>query len=131
MNLLELNVKTCTNCNESKEIRSFGKHSRNRDGLNTECKSCNSTRVLLWQKQNKDKANKKAAKWVDSNKEKRKEISKRDNDKRKTEKIKTRLLKTYGITFEQNNLMLTEQEGKCKICNKEEIGTDKRSGKKT
>lgn len=121
-------MKKCSKCNLLKSEEEFGKHRRNRDGLNTECKQCNKERATLWQKNNKEKINKKCREWNMANPEKRKEISKRDNDKRKRKKKNSYLLKTYGITIEQYDQLFDEQDGICKICSKPESNLDKRTG---
>ena len=33
-------MKTCTKCKETKPVDRYGKYSRTRDGLDTQCKDC-------------------------------------------------------------------------------------------
>ena len=39
------------------------------------------------------------------------------------------LVKRYGITFEQYELMLAEQEGKCAVCNSEDVNNSRSHGR--
>lgn len=73
------------------------------------CDYCKRKRVILWQKQNKEKVNVKNRNWSKNNYE-----QKFNNSKN------SKLLKNYGIDLIEYNKMLKQQNNKCKICNKEE-----------
>ena len=51
-----MKTKICTKCKKEKSIIEFYKYKRNRDGLNCWCKNCANESVLLWKKNNPEKA---------------------------------------------------------------------------
>lgn len=73
------------------------------------CDRCTKERSSLWQKENRERANERNRKWALNNYE-----QKYNNSKN------SKLIKEYGITLEEFNKMLEDQDHKCKICNKEE-----------
>ena len=92
-NDLDYTVKTCVQCQEEKHVTEFrliGKY------LASWCKSCASEYRKEWRKQPEVKA---------------KEYE--DNRRR-------HLLKTYGITLEQYNELLSKQGHRCALCDKHE-----------
>ena len=101
-------MKTCTLCKESKELSEFYKRTVSPDGVDCRCKPCrlwssNSTRdkaknlakALQWQRENKDRANKKSADWRAKNRDRRNEIARawaaRNPDKRRDAVVRRRL----------------------------------------
>ena len=83
-------MKTCSKCKEEKANSNFHISSKEKDGLQKQCKSCQSKRKKEWYKENKEKAL-------------------NDNYKYK-----------YGISLEEYSEKLREQNHKCKICKKDE-----------
>jgi len=65
----EIMYKTCSNCKESKDESYFAKHSRRKDGLHNECKSCVSVRDKLRRKLHKEDLQLKAKEYYVKNKE--------------------------------------------------------------
>ena len=63
-------MKTCTKCNETKNIDAFGKDKGKIDGLHRYCKLCNKLSSANWQKANRIKKNTKNRAWQEANKEK-------------------------------------------------------------
>lgn len=88
-------TKVCSKCKSEKEISEFPKKKKYKDGIYCWCKECcrKHDREL---KKNMDPA-------------KKKEYGR-----------KTKLKQNYGITPEQYNKMLIEQNHKCAICGKDE-----------
>lgn len=78
--------KKCTVCKQNKKLSSFGKHIRCKDGIRTQCKECHKTY------QNK-------------------------YSKSRPEKIREQhYRREFGITTEDYNRMLKEQNNQCMIC---------------
>ena len=63
--------KRCTKCGEIKSLDCFSKNSGAKDGKLSYCRICNRTRVLRWQKENKELVNKKIREWSKKNPDKR------------------------------------------------------------
>lgn len=94
-------MKTCSRCDAEKPLSEFyalkpGHGGRVNPGHFSECKACNSARASAWSK------------------------AKRADDPSFYRRSHLRSL--YGITPEQFDSMLTEQNGKCAICGTTEPG---------
>ena len=88
--------KICRLCNKGKPIESYSIRNKQTNSRRTECKSC------LNEKRRKSKSYRK---WADKNKEHLKKYER-----------SYRLKKKYGITLDDYNKMLTDQDNKCAIC---------------
>lgn len=94
-------TKTCTKCLQTKPVLEFGRHRKAKDGLSWICKSCNKLHSKKWASENKDK--------VIAYRRKYRPIA--------VERRKWQLrLTEYGVTQEMFYDMLTDQNGRCKIC---------------
>jgi len=102
--------KICSTCKTEKEITEFGKDKYQKDGYNYSCKLCINTKYNAWARENKDK--------VQANNLKRKPS--RDayyNSEAGTKSYRrSHLKRMYGMTLEEYNIMLENQNGVCKIC---------------
>ena len=87
-----MDTKTCTNCGVNKPMSEYHKSKRYKDGLHYMCKPCNCAKSKEWSRANKARAK------------------------------ATRLLRQFGITPEQYDQMLADQDGKCAICSGAEPG---------
>lgn len=106
-------MKKCTKCKELKSKINFCKRKASKDGLNLWCKTCHVDNNATWQKLNPNKVKK----------------SRNTHYYKYPEKVHNKELKyKYGITVDEYNIMLSNQNNKCKICNNEEL-TKGRSGK--
>ena len=121
-------TKICTNCKLEKSLDKFGKHRKNSDGLNTECKECNATRAKKWASDNKVKNIARASTWNKQNRERHNEISVKWNANNKRKKKDTHLKRNFGISLEQYDGIFAAQNGKCAICGNTESTLDRRSG---
>lgn len=84
-------VKKCSGCKRSLAPENFSKDRKKKDGLCTNCRDCHrEARARFWQKDRRGY--------------------------RKHNEVKSR----YGITFQQFESMLAEQDGKCAICGQPE-----------
>lgn len=96
-------LKLCSKCNREYPATEeyFYEHSGMKDGLYSSCKSCYKKYNKKWQKENKERYYKISKEWRKNN----------------PEKIKNNALKFYyGITLEDYNQLLKEQNYVCKIC---------------
>lgn len=102
-----MQTKICTSCKIEKEISNFSIDKKKKDGFRTRCKECHHNYYL----ENKEKINLSHKNWQSKNKD--------------YIKIYNRIIK-YGVSLDQYNQMLQEQNGVCFICGKEETIIDKR-----
>lgn len=82
-------MKQCSTCKETKSSSEFYKCIANKDGLYHECKSCKS------------------------------EYDKQRHRKNPKDRAGKNLQNRYGITFEQKQKMIADQNNKCAICENE------------
>ena len=132
--------KICTNCGIEKKLSEFTKLKISKDKYAYWCKECDKNRHKISYLNNKDIHKKRGKKYRNSNKEKLKEYSKSYRKKNKNQineyrlnnldKLKNLSLKrNFGITLEEYNKMLEQQNGVCAICREKESLIDKRSNK--
>ena len=69
--------KKCRVCNVEKSIEDLPNHKGVIGGKDSRCNRCNSDAVLKWQRENKEKVNKKNKEWADRNKDKKRAYSKK------------------------------------------------------
>jgi len=89
---LEMTTDVCNKCGKTKEIHEFVKCKKSKTGYRKVCRECR-------KQQQRD--------WVADNKDHFESLTRRQH-----------LKKRYGITPEDYEKMLTEQKGKCAICNR-------------
>jgi hypothetical protein len=84
-----INMKTCTKCFEDKDFSNYSPNKRTKDGYHSICKPCAAKIARDWQ---------------------------RDNPEQRLESQRRRNLKKHGITLEEYNQRLANQEGVCALC---------------
>ena len=84
--------KWCAGCNRDKPLEEFSKNRARADGLQNYCKTCASAAV---------------------------QRSKRNSKKTDAHETKLKRLTLYGLTHEDYELMVFEQNNRCPICRKE------------
>jgi hypothetical protein len=52
---MEILMKTCSKCKETKDLSEFNRQSSNRDGYCTQCRVCRSAKKKAWKRVNQDK----------------------------------------------------------------------------
>jgi hypothetical protein len=62
-------MKKCTKCNIEKELNSFQKSKRTKDGLRSDCKSCRKESTRFYREKNKEKIKEEQKKFIDNNKD--------------------------------------------------------------
>jgi len=107
-------MKTCSKCKRSLDDSSFNKRKSVPGGLRYSCKECEHNTYKMWKEANPEKVRKK---WRDA--------STRYNEKDPATRNLKRRLKNVGITESEYFRMLELQDGRCKICGKEERHTNK------
>jgi hypothetical protein len=95
--------KICKTCKQEKELTEFYKDKSFKDGYRANCKPCKDISTYAWRAKNKDRYNENMRKLRATDKEMFKNID---------------LKRTHGITIDDYNKMLKEQDHKCKICKK-------------
>lgn len=112
-------MKKCTVCLQLKDFTCFTKRTRSKDGLNASCKTCRNEAKRKERVEKADKISEYQKKFRDKNKDKllvKKQIWAANNK----EKILGHQLKYhYDLSVEQYKAMVTAQNNKCAICNKE------------
>jgi len=122
-------MKLCTKCGVKKPKAEFNKNNYNKSGLTSWCKTCNNIAVKKYKttpkgKETNRKSNKKYRDTPEGKEIKRKGKRKYNiTPKGKLSARKAHLKRTYGITLEEYDTMLKDQEYVCAIC-----GTDKLGG---
>lgn len=75
-----------------------------------------------WREENRQRYRDTQNRWSAKNREKKRECA-RNWTKRNPDKIKnTYLLREYGISLEEYNILYDEQNGLCAICEREQLG---------
>lgn len=82
--------KQCRKCTEIKALTCFSKSTTHKDGYYASCKKCRSISSSKWNKANRERTTNNSLLWK------------------------------YGINLDQYQLMLTQQEGKCFCCKKDQ-----------
>lgn len=113
-------MKVCTACKIEKPIESFYAHKGAKDGRTCQCKECGKKRLLKWRRDNPERFARIKSRWLENNPEKRREVCAKYRAKNK-ERIKqnTRrslLSRKYGLTVEDLEKRISEQNNKCPIC---------------
>lgn len=108
------NQKVCCHCKIEKPLSEFSKDKNQKDGYTYNCKECRNKKYNEWAKNNKDKVRERNAKKWESRKayyqsERGIESSRRAHLKR-----------MFGMTLEEYNSKLEEQNGVCDICKQPE-----------
>jgi hypothetical protein len=93
--------KVCPKCNIEKPSSDFHKERANKDGLHYMCKLCNSERSKKRYRENREKINRYHKEWTKDNKD----IIRNGSYQR-----------LYGISLDDYNEMLEEQNNSCYIC---------------
>ena len=130
--------KKCINCKIEKELKEFNKKTKSKDGRKSVCRDCtkqmdkdyyqrHAEEKRQYQKDNREHNSEMQRQRfaIPENRTRRiqyyKEYDKREDviPKRKVSKRKDRLKREYGLTLEQFDVMLKQQNNKCYICGKE------------
>lgn len=99
--------KLCTKCKKTKSELDFY-FSHTRGAYYSKCKQCQKDYATVWGKNNKERKNLNA---------------KRSNKRTYHRRRNYSLLKNFGITTDQYNKLLVDQNNVCKICLSPETGT--------
>lgn len=106
-----LQSKRCRYCDCLKPLDEYWANRRNRDGLESGCKSCLRERHRSWRKANPEVQSRRQRQWRKDNPEAEWRRSRRNTLKRH-----------YGITVEQFEAQLAVQGGACALCKSTEPG---------
>jgi hypothetical protein len=109
-------MKRCTKCGEAKPLAEFYAAPGCVDGLRGDCKACHSARAKAWYAKNRKTAIANVKRWQQENAEHVREYRRRHNATRKREIRAGHLRRTFGLTLEDYDEMLTAQGSGCAIC---------------
>ena len=122
-------MKTCSKCSIEKPLTEFSKCKANKDGLQYNCKTCNTSTGIDYYNNNLVKMKAYSNKYYSENLVKIKVYA----DRYRLEKspiIKNKSLKLlYNITLEEYNIRLFNQKGCCAICNTHHTIIHEKTGK--
>lgn len=137
-------LKRCSDCKEEKPISDFAKNRRARDGLFAYCKPCARRRSLAWKAANPERAKAYTAEWKRNNRERLNEYQRNwyaENSGRwpgyaasyrerhpeawARKQRSARLVREYGVTLEEYEVMVAKQGGVCWICRQPPDGRGK------
>jgi hypothetical protein len=133
-------TKICSHCKIEKSLECFSKCKNSKDGHDWKCKVCHKQ----WRKENKDYIDSHRKTWNDAHpdivKKAKKRWAKKNHDKilKKNKQIraehpekarKHHLKFAYGLTLDQYNQMLQDQNGLCAICGQPETKIDKQANR--
>jgi hypothetical protein len=114
-----LPVKRCSKCGQLKRLDDFSKDNTKSDGLRSSCKWCQKQQEQQKRKKNKEYQQK----YYKKNKHKKNRQVKEYRRKHQTWYAREQLKKTakkYGLTLEEYDQILEDQNGVCAICGKPE-----------
>jgi hypothetical protein len=120
-----MTTKTCSKCNQDKDIDLFPPRKGGRYGTHSWCQDCfREYKKKYWEK-NRDllSAKRKASYEADPGrykKQMKEYYHKSDKVEWAYKSWSSKLQREYGMTVEQYEIMLSEQGGLCKICGREE-----------
>jgi hypothetical protein len=118
-------MKTCAKCGQSRSFSEYNKNKNTKDGLQCTCNYCrkeyrlkNKEHIRLKNKEhhkkNAKQKIKRATLWNKEHPDRRRIIIKKDNYKRR-----------YGLSLEDKQALIDNQNGTCAICNKYLNSSDK------
>lgn len=123
LSLIPDGFKLCTKCNKEKLLSDFYK---TKNKFSSECKTCMINRGKKYYEEHPDKKKETDRKYYQTHKEQSYTSRKKWRDEHKEEKKILHLKQNYGITLEQYNQMLEQQNGVCAICGKPEAIKNRR-----
>ncbi len=111
-------MKRCKKCGELKSLDEFYRSPGMRDGRRNDCKPCNLTEKAARYRANPQPSIERVQRWQRENAERLNATRRR---RRELPEVKRReraghLMRKFGITLEQYEEMLAEQDGGCAIC---------------
>ena len=112
-------MKTCTKCGVTKLLSQFSNSSTSRDGKQHRCKQCNAEYKAQHREHRLALERERYLRKAEELKSYQKRYKQENPDKVKQRNNEYHLRKRYGISAEEKQKMLNEQNNQCAICGKE------------
>src|SRR3954469_8656431 len=109
-------MKRCTKCGEVKSLDDFHRATGMRDGHRSECKNCHRVRMRAWYAANRQHAIANVKRWQQENRVEYNAKQRVYRSQRRDIEREAHLLRTFGLTQADYDLLLAKQGGGCRIC---------------
>ncbi len=111
-------MKRCRICNELKRLSDFYRMTGMRDGHRNECKLCNLAQQAVRRRVDPEANRERARRWAQENPERvaARELAYRASGRKRIANRKSHLKRSYGLTVEEYDAMLAQQNGVCAVC---------------
>lgn len=111
-------TKTCTKCGEAKPVEEFSKHKKGKFGRLSKCRPCVAEYSREYRAQHPDRVRESLRRYREANPDRHREYY-RANAPRVREAY---LLRTYGLSADRFDALLSSQGGGCAVCGSTEAG---------
>lgn len=112
-------MKRCTTCGVDKPEGEFYRDPARRDGLKGVCKACELQRKHTWYVANRERAIATAQAWKRRNPERYQATQARYRQTRRSEQRADHLRRSFGLTLDEYDALVADQDGRCAICRDE------------
>ena len=117
-------MKRCNHCHEEKPLEEFGKLTKSPDGHSPRCKICQrkmnrDSYSRCDKEKHRSRGKKRRLANIEAHRKYHRDYMKRYRKNNPRSAKRAQLKHHYGITLEQYEELLEEQDGKCKICGHE------------
>lgn len=109
-------MKKCTRCKVEKDLINFGINKKTKDGFEYQCKPCRKEVTEKWKSKNRERIRELDRQWRLKHPGYGKEQKKEYRETHKLQLKNAALINNFGITLQEYNKLLREQNYSCAIC---------------